>query len=367
MILLVLVIVLSWLLRKSFGVRNAPHQRYLDVFTEQLASFVKANLPVAQSVEAIPERWLPRKSRRTHEEVRMDLAAGAFLSEALARHPAVFPGWYVSLLKAGEESGDLAGAFEQISTYREAMMSLWRKLSWPLGYFMALMVILLVYSLFMKAFIWPTFTGMLGALTAHPITPLFVLGSFWSAHWLTVAIIVILLFVFAPVARLLRREFSAMRFFFDTAALRTPFLGRLMRKAVTVRIARTLGVLLRAGVPLPKALEMTADTGSNVVAGKVLGGLADRVREGEPLGLHLERTRLFPRTFVWMVGVGEESGRLDEALLEAADYFDMQLDASFNAVTSIALPAAVLLGGAFVGLLAVSTFDVLITISESLF
>jgi type IV pilus assembly protein PilC len=329
----------------------------LAVATRQLAAMVGAGLPIRRALAVLEEQTERPALRDVVRSVRAEVEAGSALSAALAAHPRVFSHLYVSMVRAGEAAGALDDVLARLAAALERELALRHKIRSATTYPILLACAALAALLFMTVVVIPQFaafyTSLAGSLTL-PLPTRIAIGvsaairRFW---WLWTALA-------AGAAAGLRRflRTPAGREWYGRAVLRAPLLGPIARKIVVTRFSRTLGTLVSSGVPILRALEVTAQAVDNAVVARALAAVRGSVREGESIAAPLGGSGVFPAMVVHMVRVGEETGALDSLLAKIADFYEAEVDAAVASLASILEPALIIGMGAVIGALLVALY-----------
>jgi type IV pilus assembly protein PilC len=329
----------------------------LAVATRQLAAMVGAGLPIRRALAVLEEQTERPALRDVVRSVRAEVEAGSALSAALAAHPRVFSHLYVSMVRAGEAAGALDDVLARLAAALERELALRHKIRSATTYPILLACAALAALLFMTVVVIPQFaafyTSLAGSLTL-PLPTRIAIGvsaairRFW---WLWTALA-------AGAAAGLRRflRTPAGREWYGRAVLRAPLLGPIVRKIVVTRFSRTLGTLVSSGVPILRALEVTAQAVDNAVVARALAAVRGSVREGESIAAPLGGSGVFPAMVVHMVRVGEETGALDSLLAKIADFYEAEVDAAVASLASILEPALIIGMGAVIGALLVALY-----------
>ena len=319
----------------------------LALLTRQLATLVRAGMPLDEALRALGEQTASRRLQAILADVRARIMEGASLHEAMAVHPGVFPAFYCSMVAAGETGGRLEEALERLADYTETRRALRQSLSMALIYPAILTLVSLLVVAALLLYVVPEVvrvfqqTGQtLPWLTAGLIASSQVLRDF---GWLLClgAVLALLLGRF-----LLSRRFIRARF--DRMLLDMPFIGRINRKLHAARLTRSLAILTKSGVPLLESLEISSRMIINIPLRAAVEDAAVYVREGGRLHKALEDCGWFPPLLVQMLASGEESGELDDMLARAASYEESELQAVLTAATALFEPLIILVMGAVV-------------------
>jgi type IV pilus assembly protein PilC len=330
----------------GFGRKVKP--REAAVFSRQFATMINAGLALLRSLSILADQTENKELARILGEVRHDVEGGTALSEAMARHPKAFNRLYVSMIRAGETGGMLDSVLLRMATTMEKQVELKRKVKSAMTYPVVVGALIVLIVGGMILFIVPMFKGMyqeLGGTLPLPTRILLGVSSFVTGKFYLVA-----LFTGGAIyggRRWVRTTTGRKRW--DAAKLRLPVFGRLVHKTMLARFARTLGALIRSGVSILDALDIVADTAGNAVMAAALDDTKTAVSQGEPLSKPLEAHPVFPGMVVQMLAVGEETGALDELLDKIADYYDMEVSATVDALTSLIEPLLIVGMGLSVG------------------
>ena len=322
--------------RSLFKPKPFAGQRLVQ-FTQQLATLLGAGQPLDRALTILLELPEDEAARRTIADIRDEVRGGAALSTALERQHGTFGRLYINMVRAGEAGGTLHETLARLADYLERSRALQGRVVNALIYPAILLVMVLLSLLFLLGFVVPQFAAMYESLDAD--LPLFSqivvgLGMFVRDWWIVLVVLPALaLWWFDR-----KRRDPAFRARLDEWLLRQRFAGPLVAKVETARLARTLGVLLRNGVPLLTALGI----GRNVLANRVLAEdvehAADEVRNGIGLSTALARGKRFPRLALQMIQVGEESGALDTMLLKTADTFEAETGLALDRMLAALVP-----------------------------
>jgi general secretion pathway protein F len=327
---------------------NAFSGQRLVLFTQQLATLLGAGQPLDRALTILLELPDEDKARNTVADIREAVRGGAPLSTALERQHGSFSRLYINMVRAGEAGGSLHDTLQRLAEYLERSRALKARVVNALIYPAILLVVVGLAMLFLLGYVVPQFSQMYESLdvTLPWFTRIVLaIGQFVAGWWLALVVISAALVLWAE----RKRRDTAFRDRFDAWILQRRLIGPLLARLETARLARTLGTLLRNGVPLLGALG---------IAGKVLGnralaadvqGAADAVKNGRALSASLGAGKRFPRLALQMIQVGEESGALDTMLLKTADTFEAQTAQALDRMLAALVPAVTLVLAAVVG------------------
>ncbi len=329
--------------------------RNLALFTRQFATMINSGLSLTRCLGILSDQTESPALGRTIKTVLQDVEGGSSLSEALEKHPKVFSELYVSMVKAGEAGGILDDVLLKISDSLEKSEELKRKVKTAMAYPILMFCMSLVLVFVMITFIVPIFANMfktLGGELPLPTQILVSLSNVIRSYWF-IGIPLIVLVVYG-IRRALR--VGSVKYQFDRFKLRMPIVGKVSREMALSRFSRTLGVLTAAGVPILEALEVVEKAVGNLIIGEEVSRVRVRVKEGETVAKPLEQGKVFPPMVVQMIGVGEESGALDTMLLRIADFYDKEVTAAVDALTSLIEPLMIVVVGLVVGGILISLY-----------
>lgn len=311
----------------------------------QLATLLKADLPLDKALDAITKG---DKHQNELNRVVSEIREGRDLASAFASYPRLFNTTFVSMVRAGENSGTLDLVMERLADHIEQQLALRRKVQATLAYPILMMIVGCCVVVFLLSFVVPKVTEIffdMGRALPLPTQILITTSDLVRQNGL---------FLLVP---LLAALFGANRFrkterghaFFDTVLLRTPILGDIIRLLSVGRFSKTSGMLLKNGVSLLNSLDIIRSVTGNTALKAVIGQIYEDVQEGKSLSGPLESSRIFEHTAVKMIAAGEQSGRLDEMLLIVADDCEKKVDVKLQMLTSLMEPLMILLLGGVVG------------------
>ena len=320
------------------------------VFTRQFSTMIDAGLPLVQGLNMLTEQAQNKTFKSILNQVTRDVEGGSTLADALGKHPKVFDSLYVNLVAAGEVGGILDTILQRLAAYIEKTQKLKSQIKGALTYPAVVVAIAIIVIAVIMIFVIPVFQDMFssfGKALPAPTQLVVNMSNFTKSniHWIILAII-ILAFAF----RRYRATASGKRRV-DSAMLRLPIIGELIRKVAVARFTRTLGTMIKSGVPILDALEITARTAGNVIVEEVVMDARSSIAEGQTIAEPLSESIIFPGMVTQMISVGESTGALDAMLEKIADFYDDEVDATVAAMTSMLEPLLMLfLGGSIGGL-----------------
>lgn len=339
----------------------------VTIFSRQLATLLKAGLPLLRSLEVIARQEKNPYFKSTIEQLADNVRTGNKFSDGLSQHPKVFDRLYVNMARAGEAGGVLDVVLDRVATFQEKAIKTRGKVKSAMVYPVVIMFVAVIIVSVLMVFVVPKFqqifADMLKGAPMPAITQFVIdISTFMKTHILVTLAIIIGVFVIIKL--FFRTKFGKRAW--DVTILKLPKIGDLSMKSTVSRFTRTFGTLLASGVPILEALKITSGTLNNVIVNEALDRVHDRVRDGESLAVPLDQQKLFPTMVTSMIEVGEETGQLSEMLNRIADNYDEEVDNAVSAVTSIIEPVMILLMAVVVGTIVIALFLPLIQIIQSL-
>ena len=318
------------------------------VFSRQFATMINSGLSLLRSLYILAEQTENKALAEITNQVRMDVERGASLSAALAKHPKAFSRLYVSMVRAGEIGGVLDAVLLRLADTIEKQVELRRKVKSAMTYPAVVGALALLILTAMLLFIIPMFEDLyneLGGTLPAPTKVLITLSSLARKLWfLVLGAEIGGVYAFR---KWINSEDGRKKW--DALKLKMPIFGPLVRKTALARFSRTLSALVRSGVPILESLDIVAETSGNSVVGHAARETQSAVKRGESLSKTLEDHPVFPPMVVQMMAVGEETGALDEMLDKIADFYDQEVEATVEALTSLIEPLLIVVMGVCVG------------------
>lgn len=334
-------------------------------FTQQLATLLGAGQPLDRALQILLELPESEKARRIIERIRDHVRGGAPLSDGLEAEPQVFNKLYVNMVRAGEIGGALDTTLARLATYLERAKALKESVINALIY-PAILIVMVFAALFvLLVFVVPQFAPMFKDMNAElPTITLVVLfvGNTLRDFWWGIAGLIFLGVV------IVRRQLAdpPTRLRFDVRVLRLRLFGTLIARLETARLARTLGTLLKNGVPLLTALGIGRNVLGNSALAEAVDAATEEVRTGGGLAFALSRSKRFPKLALQMIAVGEESGALDDMLLKVADTFDVEAKNTVDRLLAALVPAITVLMTGVVAVIMMAILLPILNITSSL-
>ncbi len=358
--------------KKSGGGRSLPFvggrkasTRVLAQFTTQLATLLEAGLPVVRSLRILEGQMPPGVLKRTTAQVAEDVEGGNSLSEAMAKHPAVFPTLYENMARAGEAGGVLDTVLRRLADFMEKSEKIRRQIRGAIAYPAVVITFALAIFIGLMVVVVPKFQDIFASLgeelPAYTQT-LINTSEFMQTNWYLFFVVPVVIVV---IYKLVHRTYRG-RFFIDRVKLAIPVFGGIKRKSIVSRFCRTFGTLLSSGVPILDSLSITQGAMGNLVIEDALDRVHESMREGEGIAKPLGTSRAFDDVLVNMIDVGEETGELDKMLIRASDTYDDEVDTLVKSLTSILEPILVILVGGMVFMVMLALFVPLIRLMENI-
>lgn len=322
-------------------------------FTRQLAVFVRAGIPITSALETIGDETQDTALRRAITAMIEELRNGGTLSAASAKHPQVFPNYYVGILQSAELTGRLDETLDSLAAYLNREIETRAKVVNALSYPAVVMVMAVVTVIILAGYVLPKFKPLFTELNADlPLPTRMLLGvaSLFSTYIYVPGLVITS--VIGAVVWMLKSEKG--RRVKDRLVLRIPVIKGIIEYAILERFCRILGAMVRAGVPLPDGMKTTTEATANTVYRERLDVARDEMMRGAGFSAPLAATELFPGAAKQMFKVGEETGTLDEQLAAASEYFDTELEVRIKRFTTMFEPIMIIGVGLMVGFVAVA-------------
>ena len=326
------------------------------IFTRQLATMMKAGIPLVQSFEIVGESLENASMRELVLKVRDDVAAGNNFAESIRKHPRYFDDLFCNLVEAGEQSGALETMLDRLATYKEKSEALKAKIKKAMNYPIAVVAVAIVVTGILLVKVVPQFAETFSSFGAElPAFTLLVLSmsDFAIAHWWKVVIGAVILGFAYKEAMVRSKAFSNA---IDKLTLKLPIIGPIQNSSCYARFTRTLATTFSAGVPLVDALDSVAGATGNVVYSTATRKIKDDVTTGQQLAFSIRNTTLFPVMIVQMVGIGEESGALDSMLDKCAAFYEAEVDNAVDGLTALMEPMIMAVLGVLIGGLMIAMY-----------
>ncbi len=328
----------------------------LQIFTRQLATMIDAGLPLVQCLDILASQTPNKVFQRILFQVKAQVEQGATFSDALRKHPKVFDELYVNLVAAGEVGGILDTILNRLAVYIEKAVKLKAQIKSAMFYPIGILVVAIGVIAVMLIKVIPTFEEMYknmgnAELPAATRVVINLSHGFLNRWYLYVGVTFGIIF-----GSISMRRTEKGREIFDRVLLRLPVMGPVLRKIVVARFTRTLGTLLSSGVPILDALDICAKTSGNRVVQAGIEKSRLKIAEGHDMAGPLADSKVFPSMVVQMIGVGEQTGAMDQMLQKIADFYEEEVDAAVTAMTSLIEPIMMAFLGVVVGGLIIAMY-----------
>ena len=348
---------------KIFAFLEKPSVGDVAIMTKQLATLLRAGIPLFESLNALIEQVENDALRRALTNVREQVREGISFAKALEGHPDIFPPLYVNMVRAGEASGTLETVLDRLTSFMEGQAKLMGKVTSAMAYPILMLIIgTILISVLMIAVVpnlVTTFAQMGQVLPWYTALLIFVskmLGSFW---WLILICLAGGIYTFRR-----WKKTKDGRMSWDKFVLAVPVFGSLVQMLSIARFARTLATLLAAGVALLQAMDIVRSVLGNAVLEKVIEEAIGSIREGQSIAEPLKRSKRFPPIVTHMIAVGEKSGQLEQMLENVSDSYDSAVETKVQVMTSLLEPMMIVVMGGAVAFIAFSILMPLIQMSS---
>ncbi len=342
-------------MRREFNLRQRVPIKDLSVFSRQFATMVNSGLPILRSLSILEQQTESKVLAKAVTDIRVDIEKGSSLSIAMAKHPKVFNDLFVAMVRAGETGGVLESVLMRLADNLEREVSLRRRIKSAMTYPVVVLCFVTLILMAMLLFIVPQFKSIYAQLQGTLPLPTRILLSVSETirhKFLIVAAVVAgLVYAFRRYKKTERGREQ-----WDRLKLRFPIFGPLFQKSALARFARVLGVLNKSGVPILQSLDVVSETVNNSLMAKAVQDVKDSVRQGESLAKPLGRHEIFPPMVVQMLSVGEETGALDTMLEKIAIFYDDEVTATVDSLTSIIEPVMIFIVGGAVGVAVIALY-----------
>ena len=338
----------------------------LVLFTRQLATMVDAGLPLLTSLTALYEQCDPRKQvglKFIIGEIMGRVQQGDTFNEAISKHPKIFSRLYISMVKAGETGGMLSEILDRLAGFLEASARLAKKVKSAMTYPIVVISIALVITTFLIVKVVPTFGGIFadfGAKLPAPTQFLLDLSDLIRGNW--VWLVMVIGGTIFGIRKFLSTKLGTE--LWDRYQLKLPVMGPLVHKICMSRFARTFAQLIRSGVPILEVMDIVGETSGNTMVERAIKGVSLDVEKGESLAVAMNRQPIFPPMMLRMVSAGEATGKIDAMLEKMADFWDEEIEAMLDALTSLIEPFLIVFLGVIVGGIVVAMFLPIFKLSD---
>ncbi|MFC6051886.1 type II secretion system protein F [Acinetobacter sp. Ac_877] len=328
----------------------------ITIFTRQLATMMKAGVPLVQSFEIVAEGLDNPAMREVVVGIKGEVEGGNTFAGALKKYPQYFDKLFCSLVESGEQSGALETMLDRVAIYKEKSELLKQKIKKAMKYPITVVIVALVVTIILMVKVVPVFEELFTSFGAE--LPAFTRIVVNMSEWMQKYWFILIIAIAATIAGFLqaKKRSKPFRDLLDKLALKAPIFGDLVYKAIIARYSRTLATTFAAGVPLIDALESTAGATNNVVYEEAVMRIRDDVSTGQQLQFAMRATNVFPSMAIQMVAIGEESGALDSMLDKVATHYENEVDNAVDGLTSMMEPLIMAVLGVLVGGLVIAMY-----------
>ncbi len=336
------------------------------IFTRNLSGMISAGLPLSRALQVLHKQTKNKKFQSVIDDLMKNIDKGGTLSDGMAKYPKVFSTLFISMVRAGEESGKLAPSLTEIGANLEKSYNLTRKVKGAMTYPSVIVSAMFLIGILMMIYVVPTLTGTFKELNielpASTRLVIWISDTLSSSPLLVFASLIVFVFLLRAFVRAERTQP-----FIDIVILKIPVVGNIIKEMNSARTARTLSSLLASGVDVTRALQITKDVVQNVHYKRLIQKAVDAVQKGVPISsIFKERTDLYPVMVGEMMEVGEETGKFGDMLLDIATFYESEVEAKTKDLSTIIEPVLMILIGGAVGFFAVSMITPMYSLMDSI-
>ncbi len=321
----------------------------ITLFTRQLATMMKAGVPLLQAFEIVARGHSNPSVQRLLLEIKADIEKGSSLTQAFGRHPLYFDALFCNLVGAGEAAGILDAVLERLAVYKEKILAIKSKIKSALFYPISIIVVAFVITAIIMIFVIPAFKDLFSSFGADlpgPTLVVMAISDFFVEWWWAIfGAVGGGIYAFLQAWKRSRKVQMAM----DRVMLKLPIFGPVIEKATIARWTRTLSTMFAAGVPLVEALESVGGASGNQLFVEATAKIRGEVSTGTALTVAMQNSGLFPNMVLQMCAIGEESGALDSMLGKVADFYEAEVDDAVEALSSLMEPIIMVVLGTLIG------------------
>ncbi len=325
------------------------------VFTRQLSTMIDAGLPLVQGLDALASQQENKTFKKILQEIKQDVESGSTFADALKKHPKIFDRLYCNMVQAGEMGGILDEVMARLASYMEKAEALKRRVKGAMMYPAIVLTIAIVVLTIILIFVIPVFQKMFaesGHALPVPTQIVINLSEFVKAY---ILYIIGAMFALAVAIKKFHQTEKGARII-DRWVLKAPVFGPLLKKVSVAKFTRTLGTLLNSGVPIIESLNVAAGTAGNKIIEDAIFKVRASISEGKTIAHPLQESKIFPNMVVQMISVGETTGALDDMLNKIADFYDDEVDAAVDALTSAIEPLMIVFLGGTIGSIIIAMY-----------
>lgn len=333
------------------------------IFSRQLSTLVSAGVPIVQGLNILEAQAENPAFKTVVTGLRTDIESGLSIADAMRKHPQAFTELYVSMIKAGEVGGILDTILERLSAYLESSEALRAKVKSAMMYPMVVGGVAFLITVFLILFVIPVFKDIFAGFGAElPVaTKIMIVLSDTLRHYI-LYILAVGGAVGWSIRKYIRTEKGQEKI--DEISLNLPVVGILLKKVAIAKFTRTLGTLIKSGVPILQGLETVAKTAGNKIIERAIYKSRDSIKEGGRIADPLKKADIFPPMVIQMISVGEETGGLDNMLNKIADFYDQEVDTAVKGLTSMIEPLIMVVMGFVIGAIVIAMFMPMFSMGE---
>jgi len=325
------------------------------IFTRQFSTMINAGLPLVQCLDILSSQQSNPTFKKVLSQIKTDVEGGSTFADALSKHPKIFDNLYVNLVAAGEIGGVLDTVLMRLAVYMEKAEALKAKVKSAMTYPIIVLCVAFGVVAVLMIFVIPTFKDMFeqfGSALPGPTQLVVDMSNFFRHNW-WIMIGVIIGFIVA--LKWVGKQEKG-RYYIDNMMLKLPVFGPLIKKVAVAKFTRTLGTMISSGVPIMDGLDITSRTAGNVIIEKAIRAVRSAISEGQSMAEPLAQAGIFPGMVVQMISVGEATGAMDQMLSKIADFYDEEVDAAVDALTSSLEPILMVFLGGVIGFVVVAMY-----------
>jgi len=338
----------------------------LIIFTKNLSGMLKAGLSLSRALSVLQKQTKNKAFNKILVSIDNEINSGGSLSSGMAKYPKVFSKLFISMMKAGEESGNLVGSLNEVGSNLEKSYALTKKIKGALIYPTVILSAMILIGILMFAFVVPTLAktfNELGTELPSSTKVIIFLGNFFSNH-LLLSLLSLVIIVFGGIS-LVKAQF--MEKYIDFIVIKFPLIGGIVQQLNTARTARTMSSLLLSGVSITKSIEITQEVVQNIYYRKVLEDAKNGIEKGLPFSYYFEEnTKLYPIMMSEMIQVGEETGKLADMLHDIAVFYEDEIENKTKNLSTVIEPFLMIIIGGAVGFFAVSMITPMYTVMDTI-
>lgn len=342
---------------KSGGIKlfkKKVKEQDLAIFTRQLGAMIGAGIGIVQALEILAEQIPNPTLKEALIKVKEDVITGVSLSKAMEKHKDVFPSFLINLMAAAEESGKLDETLKRATVYYEKLAAIKGKIKSASWYPTAVLVIATLIVLGLLTFVVPTFAEIYSSMGGELPFLTQVLINISNNLKSNIVFLIAFIVAFAFINRQIYKTYQGKKFYHNLF-LKIPLIGKILHKGALAKFARTFATLINGGVPIIRAIEISATTVGNILIEESLQKTKEEVEKGKPFSQSLDK-KYFPLMFTAMASVGENSGRLDEMLDTIANFYEDEVDREVDALISTLEPLMMVVIGGIVGFILIALY-----------